>query len=188
MDMNQYISHKIRVIHINRRRTYLILLFVVFALFVGLVIFILLSNENWLNPGQRAFRPDEGIIPEEANDVAYIYGGSTENGTTVYGFGLDPSELTSPGPTLRFNLSSTVYVRFQNYGSENHTWAITEKLDRNAPILFDAQIGTNDNPIPPLNGGEDLFEVTQTGSFYYIDTLPGHLDQGMWGRIEVISP
>jgi hypothetical protein len=163
------------------------LLIVIIALGITLAIVIIVTSEPpSVKSGEGSIYEDRPV-PEGVDEAVFVYGGEIEgNGTALYGFGLDPDALTSPGPTLRFNLSSTIYVRFLNYGSVPHTWAITDTLEEDANVLFDARLGTESNPIDPLNGGADTFTVDRAGSFYYICTLSGHVEQGMWGRVEVL--
>ena len=58
-----------------------------------------------------------------------------------YGFGNTSTLMTSPGPTLRFNLTDVVNITVVNVGSMPHAFAITNAPKTGAPVLFGAEIG-----------------------------------------------
>ena len=58
-----------------------------------------------------------------------------------YGFGNTSTTLTSPGPTLRFNLTDVVNITVVNVGSMPHAFAITNAPKTGATVLFNAEIG-----------------------------------------------
>ncbi len=116
-----------------------------------------------------------------------IYGG--EINTTKYGFGLSRTSLSSPGPTLNFNMSDIVKLTFVNIGNYSHGFAITDAPKSSSTVLFGAAVGSGSNPLTPDQSGSVIFQPTATGSaFYYICPVPGHAELfGMWGHVTVAS-
>lgn len=55
----------------------------------------------------------------------------------------------------------------------------------NSP-LFGAGIDIN-TYIAPSGSGSVTFTPNQTGNFYYVCTVPGHISLGMWGKVVVTS-
>ncbi len=109
-----------------------------------------------------------------------LYAG--EISTNQYGFG-NSTALTSPGPTLTFKVGDVVNLTLFNVGSMPHNWALANANQTNAPVLFHAQVASNDIPIPSNQTGSVIFSVTQAGNFFYICQVPGHLQLGMWGNV-----
>jgi parallel beta-helix repeat protein len=107
-----------------------------------------------------------------------------EINVTSSGFGLSSTSLTSPGPTLSFHVGDLVNVTLINIDQhEPHAWAITDAPTSNATVLFNAQIGSSLNPLPPGTNGSVLFTPNQTGAFYYLCPIPGHVERGEIGAV-----
>jgi uncharacterized cupredoxin-like copper-binding protein len=105
-----------------------------------------------------------------------------------YGFGDLPTTLTSPGPTLRFTTSDVVNITVVNVGKMPHTFAITSAPRTGATVLFNAEIGSTNNPLQPGQSGSVIFAPNNAGSsFFYICPIAGHAEVGMYGSI-IISP
>jgi len=102
---------------------------------------------------------------------------------TKYGFGNTSSTLTSPGPTLRFNLSDVVNVTVINVGKMPHAFAITSAPKTGSQILFNAEIGSASNPLQPGKQGSVIFTPGNAGSFFYVCPVPGHTETGMYGSV-----
>ncbi len=132
--------------------------------------------------------PTPSVSPSSsptATITVTLYGG--EISSTNYGFGNSSNSLTSPGPTLTFKVGDVVKVTFYNVGQNPHAWAITTSKASSSQVLFSAEIGSGTNPIAPGSSGSVTFTVTQAGNFFYICTVPGHSDLGMWGNVIVTS-
>jgi uncharacterized cupredoxin-like copper-binding protein len=100
-----------------------------------------------------------------------------------YGFG-NTSTLSSPGPTLRFNLTDVVNITVVNVGSMPHAFAITNVPKTGATVLFGAEIGAS-NYLEPGKQGTVIFTPNNGGSFYYICPVPGHAEVGMYGAVVI---
>jgi plastocyanin len=107
-----------------------------------------------------------------------------EISTTKYGFGNSSTLLTSPGPTLRFNLTDVVNITVVNIGSMPHAFAITQTPKTGAAILFNAEIGAS-SYLEPGKQGTVIFTPNNAGSFYYICPVPGHAELGMYGSVVI---
>jgi uncharacterized cupredoxin-like copper-binding protein len=130
-----------------------------------------------------------GVMPSAPtpNVNVTLYEGeiSLNANSTLYGFGYAANNLTSPGPTLTFNMSSIVNMTVINVGQMSHNWALVSSNQTSAPVLFHAQIQSENNPLLPNQTGSVVFTVSQTGDFYYICQVPGHVSLGMWGKVTV---
>ncbi len=126
--------------------------------------------------------PKPGLEPTRE---IQLYGG--EVGGTTFAFGLNPNNLTSPGPVIKIRDGEVVKIVFKNVGRIPHSFAIVPELDRDAPPLFQgAFIGTGARPVPSGEEGETIFKVIdKPGKYYYVCTVPGHIELGMWGVIVV---
>ena len=62
---------------------------------------------------------------------------------TKYGFGNSSNLLTSPGPTIRFNMSDVVNITVVNVGNMPHAFEITNAPKTGATVLFNAEIGAS---------------------------------------------
>jgi plastocyanin len=107
-----------------------------------------------------------------------------EISTTKYGFGNTSTLITSPGPTLRFNLTDVVNITVVNVGSMPHAFAITQTPKSGATILFNAEIGAS-SYLEPGKQGTVIFTPNNVGSFYYICPVPGHAELGMYGAVVI---
>lgn len=114
-----------------------------------------------------------------------LYAG--EVSSSVYGFGLNASSIQSPGPVLTFKVGDVVKMTVMNVGQMPHNWALTAQNQTGSEVLFNAQVGTITNPLFTNQGGKDTFTIAQTGNFYYICEIPGHVELGMWGTV-VVNP
>jgi plastocyanin len=106
-----------------------------------------------------------------------------EVSATKYGFGNTSSTLTSPGPTLRFNLTDVVNITVINVGKMPHAFAITSAPKTGSHVLFNAEIGSASNPLQPGKQGSVIFTLGNAGSFFYICPIPGHAEAGMYGSV-----
>jgi len=103
-----------------------------------------------------------------------------------YGFGTTASSITSPGPTLTFTEGKTYTMTVSNVGTMAHSWAIANQKSTGATVLFSSEI----NPgayIAQGQSGSVTFTPNQSGNFYYICTVPGHPELGMWGNVVINS-
>jgi uncharacterized cupredoxin-like copper-binding protein len=105
---------------------------------------------------------------------------------SLYGFGDSPNTLTSPGQTLRFNMSDVVNITVINVGKMPHAFAITDAPKTGAKVLFNAEVGSASNPLEPGKQGSIIFAPNNAGSsFYYICPVPGHAESGMYGSVVI---
>lgn len=113
-----------------------------------------------------------------------LYAGSVTSGSGTYGYGNSSSDITSPGPTLNLIEGTTYKITVNNVANVPHSFEIvTTKAVSNTP-LFGAGIDIT-NYIQPGNSGTTTFTANQTGNFYYVCTVPGHITLGMWGNVIV---
>jgi len=106
---------------------------------------------------------------------------------SLYGFGNSSTSLTSPGPTLTFKTIDIVNVTVINVGKMPHAFAITAEAKTGAKVLFNAEIASASNPLPPGQKGTVIFAPNTAGSMYYICPVPGHAESGMYGSVTITS-
>jgi uncharacterized cupredoxin-like copper-binding protein len=112
-----------------------------------------------------------------------LYAG--EISPSKYGFGTSPSNITSPGPTLRFKTSDVVNLTVVNVGEYPHALAFTTAPKTGSRTLFDATIASGTNPLAPGQSGNVVFSPNSVSDDYYICPVPGHAELGMWGSVIV---
>jgi plastocyanin len=101
-----------------------------------------------------------------------------------YGFGTSADNiLSNPGPTLQLQVGQTYTMTVHNVASISHSWEIVATKAVGTP-MFGAGINVN-NYIQPGQSGSVTFTPDQAGSFYYVCTVPGHINLGMWGNVEI---
>ena len=109
-----------------------------------------------------------------------LFGGEFDG---KYGFGLSHDSLSSPGPTIYLNTTQKVTLKFINAGDIPHTFRAINNLNSTEQVLFGAFIGESLNPINPNNHSTVNFVTNEVGSFFYVCTIPGHLELGMFGEL-----
>jgi uncharacterized cupredoxin-like copper-binding protein len=113
-----------------------------------------------------------------------LYAGET--GSAAYGFGNSASSLASnPGPTLTLKQGTTYTMTVNNVGTMPHAWEISSQKAAGS-VLFGAQIAPT-SYIQPGASGSVTFTPNQSGNFYYVCPVPGHVALGMWGNV-VVTP
>jgi uncharacterized cupredoxin-like copper-binding protein len=113
-----------------------------------------------------------------------LYAG--EVSTAAYGFGNSASTITSnPGPTLTLKQGTTYTMTVNNVGTMPHAWEISSQKAAGS-VLFGAQIDST-SYIQPGASGSVTFTPNQSGNFYYVCPVPGHVALGMWGNV-IVTP
>jgi len=113
-----------------------------------------------------------------------LYAGAVTSGSGTYGYGSSSSTITSPGPTLNLVEGTTYTVTVNDVADMPHSFEIvSSKAVSNSP-LFGAGIDIA-SYIPAGGSGNVTFTPNKTGNFYYVCTVPGHIDLGMWGNVKV---
>jgi uncharacterized cupredoxin-like copper-binding protein len=100
-----------------------------------------------------------------------------------YGFGDSADNIISPGPTLHLSVGQTYTMTVHNVASIPHSWEIVAAKAVGTP-MFGAGIDVS-NYIPAGQSGSVTFTPDQSGNFYYVCTVPGHIALGMWGNVEI---
>jgi uncharacterized cupredoxin-like copper-binding protein len=110
-----------------------------------------------------------------------------EVSTATYGFGNSASSIaTAPNaPTLTLKEGTSYTMTVTNSGTMPHAWEITRDKTTST-VLWGAQIDPT-SYISPGASGSVTFTPTETGTFYYICPVPGHVALGMWGTVIVTA-
>jgi plastocyanin len=109
-----------------------------------------------------------------------------EISSSSYGFGLTSTSITSPGPTLNLVEGTSYTMTVNNVDTMPHSWEIVSSKATSTSPLWGAGIDIS-SYIPSGGSGSVTFTPTQTGNFYYVCTVPGHIALGMWGNVKVTS-
>jgi len=112
-----------------------------------------------------------------------ITGGETG---AKYGFSLGNS-LSSPGPDIVLKLGKIVQINFQNRGQIPHTLKVTKELKWDDDPVFGSVIGSPSRPLSPGQSGISTFRADRSGSYFYVCSIPGHIQLGMYGRL-IVEP
>lgn len=145
-------------------------------LLIALVAFLILPIQlPLLGSGNTSGTPTVSIT---------LYAGEISG--TKYGFGLTPNNITSPGPTFYLNTSDVVNLTLVNAGKVPHAFACVNAPRSGATILFNGEIASGSDPLPPGQSGYVIFKPnTVSNEYYYICPVPGHPELGMWGTMVV---
>ena len=123
-------------------------------------------------------------LPSEEVEIT-LYAGEINN-NTVYAYGLERGNLTSPGPVLKVRVGSVVKLTLINVGVIPHVFIVHDKLEADPnikPLFQDAKVGDVLEPVMPGERVSTVFKVTRPGRFYYLCTIPGHVERGMYGTL-----
>jgi uncharacterized cupredoxin-like copper-binding protein len=125
--------------------------------------------------------PTPSSSPSGTIDLT-LYAGAVS--TSTYGYGNSANDIISPGPTLKLKSGQTYKMTVHNEGKIAHSWEIVSAKAVSSSPLFGAGININ-NYIQPGQSASVTFTPDQTGNFYYVCTVPGHIQLGMWGNVEI---
>jgi plastocyanin len=130
--------------------------------------------------------PTPTTSPSGTPTALTLYAGSVTSGSGTYGYGNSSSNIVSPGPTLTLKVGTTYTMTVYNVANIPHSWEIVSTKAISSSPLFGAGIDIT-NFIPAGGSGSITFTPDQAGNFYYVCTVPGHIDLGMWGNVVVTS-
>jgi len=122
--------------------------------------------------------------PSSNSTTITLYAGSVTSGSGTYGFGLSANDITSPGPPLSLKEGVSYTVTVYVVGNMVHSWEIVSSKAISTSPLWGTGIDVS-SYIPANGQGSVTFTPTQTGSFYYVCTVPAHISLGMWGTVTV---
>lgn len=120
-----------------------------------------------------------------------IIGAETRADGEKGGYALEGGEITSdPGPTIRVKVGEPVRITFDNvhfHGeSIEHDFAIVADKHTFTPLTPDALWGARTDVIHPDDAADTVtFTPDAPGTYYYVCSVPGHVERGMWGRFIV---
>ena len=79
---------------------------------------------------------------------------------------------------------TTYKMTFYNVANIPHSWEIVSSKAVSESPMFGAGINI-DNYVSPGSSATVTFTPDQTGDFYYVCTVPGHITLGMWGNVHI---
>jgi FtsP/CotA-like multicopper oxidase with cupredoxin domain len=148
------------------------------ALIIAVALFLVL-------PLQPLYVPKRSASTEMTHVNITLYAGEISD--SRYGFGTEPNNLTSPGPTLRFKTTDVVNLTIVNVGTKPHAFQVTNVPQTGGAVLFDAAVASANVPLQPGESGSVVFNPYSPGkSYYYTSPLSGQAELGMWGSIIVL--
>lgn len=129
--------------------------------------------------------PPSSAAPAGPPNVEFeINGGEFDS---FFGFGSPGKKVDSPGPEMRVKQGEIVKIAFSNVGQIPHSFRVVKEKKWDAPAVFGAAIGDATRPISPSQSGTTTFKADKGGSYFYICTVPGHVERGMFGSL-VVAP
>jgi plastocyanin len=147
------------------------------ALIIAVVVFLVL-------PIQPPYVTKNVVKSETPNVSITLYAGKVSD--SKYGFGTEPGNITSPGPTLRFQTSDVVNMTLVNVDTVPHAFQITTAPGKGGAVVFDAAIASVNDPLLSGESASVVFHPNSPGtSYYYICPISSHSEQGMWGAVIV---
>ncbi len=161
---------------------------VVVIIVVGVVAYMQLYPGTSSSPSPTetpSTSPSTSSTPSGSAVALTLYAGSVPGSASTYGFGDSAGSISSPGPTLTLTKGQTYTMTVYNVGNVPHSWEISSTKAIGTP-MWSAGIDI-DTFIPTGSSASVTFTPTQTGNFYYVCTVPGHLALGMWGNV-VVNP
>jgi nitrite reductase (NO-forming) len=88
-------------------------------------------------------------------------------------------------PTIMASVGDKIVFDVVNDGKSFHSFGVTAAEEGFEGIFPGSEIAAATNPLKPGEGGSSEFIPTESGTYYYICTVPGHRMQGMVGEIVV---
>ena len=88
-------------------------------------------------------------------------------------------------PTIMANVGDKIVFDVINDGVSFHAFGVTAAEDGFEGIFPGSEIASATSPLKAGEGGTSEFIPTESGTYYYICTVPGHRMQGMVGEIIV---
>ena len=88
-------------------------------------------------------------------------------------------------PTIMANVGDKIVFDVINDGVSFHAFGVTAEEEGFEGIYLGSEIASATSPLKAGEGGTSEFIPTESGTYYYICTVPGHRMQGMVGEIIV---
>ena len=159
---------------------------------IGGIIFFALGD-YWISELSPAGQAFAGITGEEDSAPAVAQTGADIPITLDFieskdfrtlAFNALPGE---PGnnPTINAEVGDRIIFNILNAGKSFHAFGVTLDEEGFGGILGDSAVASPNSPLKPGEGGTSEFIPGESGTYYYICTVPGHREMGMVGTIIV---
>ena len=90
-------------------------------------------------------------------------------------------------PTIHVNVGDKIIFNVVNDGRSFHSFGVTKDAEGYGGIIAGSEIASPNNPLKSGEGGTSEFVAGEEGTYYYICTVPGHRELGMFGEI-IVAP
>lgn len=90
-------------------------------------------------------------------------------------------------PTINVNVGDKIIFNIVNDGRSFHSFGVTKDTEGFGGIIDGSEVASPNNPLKPGEGGTSEFVAGEEGTYYYICTVPGHRELGMFGEI-IVAP
>jgi len=145
-------------------------------LLLGMATLSLLAPTSALS-SQRITTTSTSLLTGPSLNIT-LYAGETGKGL---GFGLSPTNITSPGPEIHVKLGYVIRLTLAVVGRMPHALIVVDSLSSLHPAFVGAEVGSPDTPLSPGQTGLAIFKADRPGVYYYICPVAGHAQLGMWG-------
>ena len=88
-------------------------------------------------------------------------------------------------PEIDANVGDKIIFDVTNAGKSFHSFGVLTNSEDLATVISGTTIKDPNNPLKPSEGGQSTFVPDKSGTYYYVCTVPGHVQQGMIGKITV---
>jgi uncharacterized cupredoxin-like copper-binding protein len=126
--------------------------------------------------------PSTLVTPSSSAQALALYAVTVGGSGLTFGFGTSQSSISSPGATLTLTVGQTYTLTLYNVGDTLHSWEISSTKAVGTPT-WGAGIAV-DSFLAAGSSESVNFTPTQAGN-YYVCTVPGHIQLGMWGNVVV---
>jgi len=88
-------------------------------------------------------------------------------------------------PEIQANVGDKIVFDVTNAGKSFHAFGVLTNSEDLTTVISGTTIKDPNNPLKPNEGGQSTFVPEKAGTYYYVCTVPGHVQQGMIGKITV---
>jgi len=88
-------------------------------------------------------------------------------------------------PEIQANVGDKISFDVTNAGKSFHSFGVLTNSEDLTTVISGTTVKDANNPLKPNEGGQSTFVPENSGTYYYVCTVPGHVQQGMIGKITV---
>ena len=129
-------------------------------------------------------KPAGQAAPPTGNKVSFNLNFLESSDFRTLAFNALPGE-EGHNPEIKVKSGDSVTIHVKNIGKSFHAFGIVTNPDDPSTVVWNSVVKDPNNPLKPKEEGEVTFLAGAPGAYYYICTVPGHVQQGMKGSFIV---